>query len=236
MQHPNLGGERLRALRDRLLGMRRDLEGRARRMDASGLDTSLSDSLGELSTYDNHPADIGGELFERSKDLALKGLLRRRIRQVDHALDLMRAGMYGLCERCGRPIPLERLDAEPSATLCVDCQRLQDAAAGFPGRPAEEDVLDRSLRRLFGDAGGDGNTAYDGEDAWQEVERHGTSGSPQDDPDVTGYDEPFMRPDEPAGAVQPVEEIPDPRAVADLARVEDAGAEGDGDGGGGAEA
>ena len=101
-----LSGDQLRALRDRLLAERKDVLQRARRMDQYGLDRSLSEATGELSTYDNHPADLGDELFERSKDLAIKGLLRRRIEAIDRALERMRAGLYGLCENCGRPIPL----------------------------------------------------------------------------------------------------------------------------------
>ncbi|MDI9448265.1 MAG: conjugal transfer protein TraR, partial [Bacillota bacterium] len=37
-----------------------------------GLGVPLGDSIGELSTYDNHPADVGSEVFERSKDFALR--------------------------------------------------------------------------------------------------------------------------------------------------------------------
>ncbi|HEY8450311.1 MAG TPA: TraR/DksA C4-type zinc finger protein [Bacillota bacterium] len=208
----HLRGDQLRALRDRLLADRQELLRRARRIDEQGLDRSLGDSLGELSTYDNHPADIGDELFERSKDLALKGLMRRRLRQVDEALERMRSGLYGLCENCGRPIPFERLVAEPHATLCVRCQELREVAEGrLHRRPVEEEVLLRSQRQLFGDGAGgadvDENVAYDREDAWQEVERYGTSSTPQDDPDWTGYREPFMHPDEIVGATMPIEQL-----------------------------
>ncbi|HEX6989694.1 MAG TPA: TraR/DksA C4-type zinc finger protein, partial [Bacillota bacterium] len=222
----------LRRLRDRLMAERDELERRDRRMTELGLDRSLSDSLGELSTYDNHPADIGDELFERSKDLGLRARVRRRIEAVDHALALMRVGQYGFCADCGRPIPAARLEAEPAAVRCARCQQRLDDAEGFARRPVEEEVLDRSLRRLFGDGAGrvseDDSTAYDAEDAWQEVERYGTSSPPADDPDVTGFDEPFLHPDEAVGSVEAVEDIPaERRALA---------GEGDGDeeGGGGA--
>ena len=43
----------------------------------NGLKESLSDSISEFSTYDNHPADIGAETFERSKDLALRENFKR---------------------------------------------------------------------------------------------------------------------------------------------------------------
>lgn len=214
MRHPQLSGDHLRRLRDRLIAERGELRGRVRRIDALGLSRSMGDSLGELSTYDNHPADIGDELFERSKDLGLKARYQQRLEDVEQALTLMRRGQYGMCIECGRPIPLERLDAQPAATRCTDCQKLVDDAEGFR-RPEEEEVLQRSWHRLYGDGAGrvpgDDSVAYDGEDAWQEVERYGTSSPPADDPDVTGYDEPFLHPDEAVGTVQAVEAIPDHR-------------------------
>ena len=33
-------------------------------------------------------------------------------------------GTYGVCERCGNPVPIERLEAMPWAILCIDCARL----------------------------------------------------------------------------------------------------------------
>jgi RNA polymerase-binding transcription factor DksA len=35
----------------------------------------------------------------------------------------MDAGTYGICERCGQPISLERLEALPWAVLCIDCKQ-----------------------------------------------------------------------------------------------------------------
>ena len=49
---------------------------------------------------------------------------RERLRQdrdVDDALTRLDAGGYGICERCGRPIPAERLAVRPSARTCVAC-------------------------------------------------------------------------------------------------------------------
>ena len=42
---------------------------------------------------------------------------------IDAALARIDAGTYGTCERCGRPIGQERLEAIPYATLCIDCKR-----------------------------------------------------------------------------------------------------------------
>src|SRR5215213_10584172 len=47
--------------------------------------------------------------------------LARRLAEVDGALARITAGTYGTCSACGRPIPVERLGALPTATSCVRC-------------------------------------------------------------------------------------------------------------------
>ena len=42
--------------------------------------------------------------------------------QIEHAMQLMTEGWYGVCEDCRRPISRERLTARPEATRCVECQ------------------------------------------------------------------------------------------------------------------
>ena len=49
-----------------------------------------------------------------------------RVTQVERALERLDEGSYGWCERCGNPIPVERLAAFPSATLCVTCKQLEE--------------------------------------------------------------------------------------------------------------
>jgi DnaK suppressor protein len=45
---------------------------------------------------------------------------------VERAIDRLGEGNYGYCERCGSAIPVERLAAFPSATLCVSCKQLEE--------------------------------------------------------------------------------------------------------------
>ena len=45
---------------------------------------------------------------------------------MERALERLDGGGYGWCERCGNPIPVERLAAFPSATLCVTCKQLEE--------------------------------------------------------------------------------------------------------------
>jgi len=81
---------------------------------------------GEITTVDQHPADTSDITFQRELDLTVRTIAESRLSQVEEALERQRAGTYGICENCGRPIDPERLRARPEATLCIDCQREQE--------------------------------------------------------------------------------------------------------------
>lgn len=134
--------------------------------------------------YDNHPADIASELFEREKDLRLRDDARAILRMVDRAIERAGLGTYGSCERCGREIDEGRLQAIPYAALCSACQRESERRMPpRPARPAEEGFIGEP----FGAHITDGRSAgIDGEDVWRAVARYGTASSPQD---VPGLDE-----------------------------------------------
>ncbi|MDI3257295.1 MAG: TraR/DksA C4-type zinc finger protein [Kyrpidia sp.] len=150
-----------------------DLRARLRQHGGFGLNRSMNDSVGELSGYDNHPADLGSEMFERGKDVALREGAYLRLDQVESALQRLRDGSYGRCERCGSPIGRDRLIAEPAAALCLACRRREDLREGDDNRPAEEPFLSPGFGRTSMD--GQDQTGYDGEDAWQDVALYGTS-------------------------------------------------------------
>lgn len=80
----------------------------------------LTDSAGD------DPADTGSRTFEREQEISLANNILERITQVERALERLDEGGYGWCERCGNPIPVERLAAFPSATLCVTCKQLEE--------------------------------------------------------------------------------------------------------------
>ncbi|HSP42688.1 MAG TPA: TraR/DksA family transcriptional regulator [Luteolibacter sp.] len=52
---------------------------------------------------------------------------RNLIHKLDHALQRLDDGSYEVCENCGNAIPVERLLAKPSVSLCVPCQEMKDA-------------------------------------------------------------------------------------------------------------
>lgn len=59
------------------------------------------------------------------RELAEAGAARAReaMTEIDHALERLDNGSYGTCESCGRPVPVERLEAIPAARFCVACPR-----------------------------------------------------------------------------------------------------------------
>ncbi len=62
------------------------------------------------------------ESLELEKRLALERQLKENLADVEHALHKFEEGTYGLCDICGRPIPPERLQALPQASLCLECK------------------------------------------------------------------------------------------------------------------
>ena len=51
---------------------------------------------------------------------------RKLIKKIDETLQHIDAGEYGYCESCGVEIGLKRLEARPTATLCIDCKTLDE--------------------------------------------------------------------------------------------------------------
>ncbi len=80
----------------------------------------LTDSAGD------DQADTGTKTFEREQEISLANNLLERITQVERAIERLGEGNYGWCEKCGNAIPVERLAAFPSATLCVTCKQLEE--------------------------------------------------------------------------------------------------------------
>jgi DnaK suppressor protein len=72
---------------------------------------------------DEHDPEGATIAFERQQVVALLEQARRRLADVEAAIRSVEAGIYGICETCGRPIAAERLAARPSARTCIDCAR-----------------------------------------------------------------------------------------------------------------
>lgn len=109
--------ERLRALRD---------------SEAEQVDESLESATGELTSFDQHPADLGTETHDREVDATLLRSAEQGLEEVAAARERLREGTYGHCQVCEQPIPDERLEAQPTTRHCVQHQAEAEHRAGAP--------------------------------------------------------------------------------------------------------
>ena len=82
----------------------------------------LSESSSDRSP-DPGNAEASSTKLEYAKELSLEQNTLDLLSKVEWALAKIGEGTYGICDSCGKSIPLARLDALPYATLCVDCAR-----------------------------------------------------------------------------------------------------------------
>ncbi len=107
---------RLIEQRERLISLQDSLS-----IDGS-LDVPQVEALGELSSADQHMADVGTETFEREKDISILSGVEAELADVEWALRRVAEGAYGRCEACGRPIGTARLQARPATRFCLEDQ------------------------------------------------------------------------------------------------------------------
>ncbi len=118
----------------RAAGLRRDLDAI---VEAAALDPPDDEHDPEGST-------VG---FERAMLIDLLRQAEADLDELDRALDRNRQGNYGTCERCGRPIPAERLASQPTTVTCVACAQARAAATSSRVRPTLKAGDPGSIRR-----------------------------------------------------------------------------------------
>ncbi|MEA3413315.1 MAG: RNA polymerase-binding protein DksA [Pseudomonadota bacterium] len=72
------------------------------------------------------PADRATQEEEFSLELRARDRERKLIKKIDESLILIDNDEYGYCEACGVDIGIRRLEARPTATLCIDCKTLEE--------------------------------------------------------------------------------------------------------------
>ena len=75
----------------------------------------------DTNADDEHDPEGATIAFERSQVEALVRQARAHLAEIDAAEARLADGTYGTCERCGRPIGEERLEARPTARTCIGC-------------------------------------------------------------------------------------------------------------------
>ena len=78
-------------------------------------------AIGELSAYDQHPADTASEYYERERDQASLHEANQQLQDIQKALIELGREDYGYCVTCGREIHFSRLLLVPSTIMCREC-------------------------------------------------------------------------------------------------------------------
>lgn len=108
--------EQLEQFKKRLLEMKnaaaRELE------DFNYMDRN--DDIQQLSPHTNHPADAASSQYENEFNLGMEGFAKDQLQDIEDALKKIEDGTYGLSEISGKPIPIERLEALPTARNLVE--------------------------------------------------------------------------------------------------------------------
>jgi DnaK suppressor protein len=107
---------RLRAERD-------DAEERLAKFD--GVMSEVRTARSDASADDEHDPEGPTMTQEWSQRTAVLADVRAELADVERALARIADGSYGICANCGKRITVARLDARPTATLCIDCARRQ---------------------------------------------------------------------------------------------------------------
>ena len=72
------------------------------------------------------PNDRASQESDFTMELRTRDRERKLIKKIDESIDLLDAGEYGYCEQCGIEIGIRRLEARPTANLCIDCKSLDE--------------------------------------------------------------------------------------------------------------
>ena len=72
------------------------------------------------------PNDRATQEQEFALELRTRDRERKLIKKIHESLTMLESGDYGYCEICGGEIGIQRLEARPTATLCIDCKTLAE--------------------------------------------------------------------------------------------------------------
>lgn len=84
--------------------------------------------------------DSVSEERTRELDLILTDREKRKLAQIDDAIDRIEENTYGLCEECGVKIPKARLKVLPFATYCVECQEKIEREEKYTREESEDGI------------------------------------------------------------------------------------------------
>ena len=89
------------------------------------VDRTVSHMKDEAANFPD-PADRATQEEEFSLELRTRDRERKLIKKIESTLELIDQDDYGYCDACGVEIGINRLEARPTATLCIDCKTLEE--------------------------------------------------------------------------------------------------------------
>ena len=95
----------------------------------AGLKASVDNTINDMKEHEVIADPNDRATLEESFSLELRARDRERklIKKLESTLDSIDSCDYGYCESCGVEIGIKRLEARPTATLCIDCKELSEA-------------------------------------------------------------------------------------------------------------
>jgi DnaK suppressor protein len=96
---------------------------------ARGVLSSLVDEGERPEPMDD--ADITSILYAKEYVMRMHNRNRSHILEIRKALERIKEGDFGVCEVCGDDIGVERLKAQPTTTVCVNCKRREESVKGL---------------------------------------------------------------------------------------------------------
>ena len=99
----------------------------------------LRDLRSNKSLDSGDAADLAFDSGNEEVSSQLADLESRQLYQVERSLDRLKQGTYGVCEGCGKKIPVARLNALPFSTTCINCQREMETNGYWSGNPSGAD-------------------------------------------------------------------------------------------------
>lgn len=91
---------------------------------------SSKEGAGDLSSHAYHLADHATETQDREQAFHMASREGKYLFYIEEALDRVRNGTFGICKKCGKIIPKPRLEAVPTAKMCIECKSAQERASG----------------------------------------------------------------------------------------------------------
>ena len=89
------------------------------------VDRTVSHMKDEAANFPD-PADRATQEEEFSLELRTRDRERKLIKKIDSTVERIEQDDYGFCDACGVEIGIQRLEARPTATLCIDCKTLAE--------------------------------------------------------------------------------------------------------------